>query len=85
MAFNSNSYHRNKARRRALEYLEQARQSKRQIAAGEGHAWETPVERLVWYARNEWRLYLSYLKGDRMNADLRTMRPTDFIAKYGGK
>lgn len=84
MPFNSQTYHRNKARRSALAYLEEARDVKRRAAAGEAYDWEIErLPRLVELARNGWRIYLSYLFVARMNADHRNMSAVDFIAKYG--
>lgn len=84
MAFNSQTYHRNRARKSALAYLEEARDVKRRAAAGDAYDWEVErLPRMVALARNGGRIYLSYLAVDRMNADHRNMSAVDFIAKYG--
>ena len=86
MAFNSHSYYRNKARRQALAYLEEAREVKRRAAASKAYDWEVErLPRMVLLARNGWRIYLSYLAVDRMNADHRNMSAADFIAKYSDR
>jgi regulator of protease activity HflC (stomatin/prohibitin superfamily) len=83
MPFNSQSYHRNKARREALEALEKAREVKRRVAAGEAQPWHSSVAHHVAIARLIWRQYLSYLRLDRMNKDFDEMNAADFVAKYG--
>jgi len=42
MAFNSNTYHANKYRAEARDYLQQARDIKARAANGEAYDWELP-------------------------------------------
>lgn len=84
MAFKSESYYRNKARRRALEALAEARDIKRRAAMGKAYDWEIPgIRSRVTIARSIWSTYLGYLRTQKMREELRTMAPRDFIAKYG--
>lgn len=64
MPFNSQSYHRNKAKRQAREYLAAARLA------------DDPVRRAfeVRLARASWRTYLGYLRMDECDADLKRFR-----------
>lgn len=73
MAFNSNTYHRNKARRQAMEYLAEARRVK-----ALGHS---PTHHAT-MARCQWRMYLSYVRIVQIDADHRSMSATDFVEKY---
>lgn len=57
MPFNSQSYHRNKYRRQALERLAKARDIKRRRAMGEAYDWES-IPSAVKLARIDWRIYL---------------------------
>jgi hypothetical protein len=88
MAFNSHSYHRNKAKRSALAELEKARDIKRRAMLGTAYDWEIDgIPRRVEMARINWRLYLSYLEGDRMDADIKKTRTGEmsheaFMAKW---
>lgn len=58
MPFNSQSYYRNKAKRRAQEHMAKAR-------AGNSPAFNVKL------ARSEWRTYLGYLRMDQCDADLK--------------
>lgn len=88
MAFNSRSYHRNKAKRQTREALDKAREYKRRVAAGEAYDWEANrVASYVQLARSYWRVYLGYLAGARMDADIEKigegkMSHAEFMAKW---
>lgn len=80
MPFNSRSYHRNKERRQALEYLAKAR------AAFEPE----PIAFNVRLARLHWKTYLGYLRMQRCDADLKRFRVgeityQEFMGKWGPK
>ena len=61
MAFNSNTYHGNKARRTAWAELAQARDIKARAARGEAYDWEVQrIARLVSYARSSMHSYLHH-------------------------
>jgi hypothetical protein len=84
MPFNSNSYYRNKYRREALSYLEQARNVKR---LNPGRA-QDDLRHCVRLARSSWRSYLSYKRIGECDADLKerlygNMSHSDFMAKWG--
>lgn len=68
MAFNSNTYHRNKARRAALEHLAEARDCK---MMGRSAAM---VQHYVRLARLQWRTHLSYLRICACDDDLAALR-----------
>jgi hypothetical protein len=58
--FNSRSYYRNKWRREALAELDQAREIKRRVIAGDAYEWEAArIGTCAKLARSTWRLYLS--------------------------
>lgn len=83
MPFNSNTYHTNKYRRRALETLAKAR-AVPEWTTRSPEEWRRTYVAL---ARSEWRSYLSFRRIGRMNADARRMhrgqmKPADFIAKW---
>lgn len=60
MAFNSDSYYRNKWRRDAFELLARAREIKARALAGDAYDWELPmIASNASLARSTWRLYLS--------------------------
>lgn len=59
MPFNSETYHRNKRRQMALDYLALARASK---AAGRDN-----VATLIRLARISWKIYLSQLRVAQLN------------------
>lgn len=60
MAFNSNSYRRNKYRATALRELAEARDIKARVAAGTAYDWEAPrIATLAKLARSSWHIYLS--------------------------
>jgi hypothetical protein len=78
--FNSRSYRRNKAERRAREYLAEARDAK---ARGDASRVRSRVE----LARLSWRGYLSYRRLDQMDADFWRYRKgemthAEFMAKW---
>lgn len=80
MPFNSNSYHRNRYRRVALEKLALAREAKALGAAAD-------VAYHVRSARLDWRLYLSYLRMKQCDDDLAAVRAgrmkhAEFMAKW---
>lgn len=61
MPFNSDTYHANKKRRRALEQLAEARELKARIASGDAYEWEAKrLPTIVSGARLDWHLYLMY-------------------------
>ena len=61
MAFNSDTYHANKYRHEARDYLKEARRLKAQIAAGDCTNWLPGLMRnAVKMARTTWRLSLLY-------------------------
>lgn len=61
MAFNSNTYHGNKARRTAWAELAQARDIKSRAARGEAYDWEIPrITKHISYARSYMRSYLHH-------------------------
>lgn len=60
MAFNSQTYYRNRWRKDALAELERAREIKARVAAGAACEWEAArIATCVKCARISWRLYLS--------------------------
>lgn len=64
MAFNSESYRRNKYRKDALVYLERARAIKARVTSGEAYDWEASrISVFATLARIDWHLYL-ILKGN---------------------
>jgi hypothetical protein len=65
MAFNSESYYRNKWRRKAIAELAEAREIK-----ANGHSWKT-VESAVRYARSSWRLYLTQCRICELSREMR--------------
>jgi hypothetical protein len=67
VAFNSESYYRNKWRRQALAELTEAREIK-----ANGHSWKT-VESAVRYARSSWRLYLSQARICELSRESRNL------------
>lgn len=78
MPFNSQSYYRNKAKREARKYIAAAR------VAGD----PVRVASNVRMARSAWRTYLSYVKLDQCDADLKRrlrgdMSHADFMKKWG--
>jgi hypothetical protein len=75
MAFNSDSYYRNKWRRQALEELTEARQIK-----ASGHSWKT-VESAVRYARSSWRLYLGQARICELSSRAAPYRPAPFSTR----
>ena len=84
MPFNSNSYYRNKYRREALSYLDQARNVKR---LNPGRA-QDDLRHCVRLARSAWRSYLSYKAICECDADYKRYRfgdmsHSDFMAKWG--
>lgn len=88
MPFNQRSYYRNKARNSALRELAEARDIKKRAAAGEAYDWEIPrIATRVKLARLHWRTYLGYVRGDRMNEDIKRigageMTHAEFQAKW---
>lgn len=81
MPFNSNIYHRNKARREAQEYLARAREAK--AGAGDGET----VAMYARFARGSWRMYRSYLRMKQCDDDLAALRAgrityAEFMAKW---
>jgi hypothetical protein len=68
MPFNSNTYHRNKARREAFVHLQRARDAKREQRGADN------VQHYVRLARLQWRTYLSYLRMKRCDDDLAALR-----------
>lgn len=81
MPFNSNTYHRNKARRDALELLARARDAKAESRGADN------VASYVRMARSQWRMYLSYLQMKRCDDDLAAFRRGEmtydaFMAKW---
>ena len=82
MPFNSNTYHRNKAKREACAYLSQARDAKAGKRAPSSIAW------YVRMARSQWSIYLSYMSMKRCSDDLKAfqtgkMTYSEFMAKWG--
>lgn len=72
MAFNSDTYHRSKAKRQTKVYMQHARNTE-----GERRAF------WVRLARCEWRIYLSCLRIERIKRDYKRMLPRDFVRLYG--
>lgn len=67
MAFNGQTYRRNKARRSALEYLAQARAYKARVLSGEAYTWEAAlIPGRVRCARLQWSVYLSYRRMEKL-------------------
>lgn len=79
MPFNSNSYYANKYKRRAREYMDEARQWPPSWYGKDLHAWRSSRAEL---ARLNWRMYLGRRRIQRMNNDHRSMTAADFLAKY---
>jgi hypothetical protein len=67
MPFNSNTYHRNKARREAERYIMSAR-------AARAAKCSNMVQHYVRLARLQWRTYLSYLRMKRCDDDVAALR-----------
>jgi hypothetical protein len=93
MPFNSRSYHRNKERRQAMEYLAEARTWKQQLVAGTLDFPSTPervTERIasrVKLARLHWKTYLGHLRMECCDADLKRFRNgeityAEFMSKW---
>jgi len=62
MPFNANTYHANRARREAWDYLAKARELKARAAVGEAYEWELPrisvfakLARLSMHSHLNWR------------------------------
>lgn len=89
MPFNAQSYYRNKAKRKALKYLADARAMKARLIAGEPNVLDN-LERVSTYAelaRLHWKSYLSYAKLDECDADMKLLQAgkityAEFMAKH---
>jgi hypothetical protein len=93
MPFNSHSYHRNKEKRRAQEYLAEARLWKQELVAGTLDFPSTPervndrIASRVKLARAHWKGYLAYKSMCECDADYKRrlrgeMSHADFMAKW---
>ncbi len=57
MAFNSNTYHANKARKAAYAWIAKAKEIKARAALGQAYDWEIArIPNLVSYARSDMRI-----------------------------
>lgn len=68
MAFNSNTYHANKARRESAEYLAKARDLKARTASGEARDWER--DRLPFFVK----MARSYARTSRLFRSLNDLK-----------